>query len=244
MNSYHILNGDALKSQFPTSLSGELIVARECLVDGDVQGKTIAQIFATRALFISKFYGGTEGDYYKKAVPEFEKIWTLPKTVTINLWFEDDLFCQVNFWFVMHLLAESDNTNDLYLIRPTSSLKYGFGGMNEAALVKAFEQKTKITTTEFQEFSQLWKLYQSNDFEKMIAIGMQLKGKYPFLLPAINAHIERFPKGGELGKPSKIILQIKENLKTNEFGPIFKEFCERASIYGYGDLQVKRLLQF
>ena len=38
MATFHILNGDALKSQFPERILGEIIVARECLVDGPVEG--------------------------------------------------------------------------------------------------------------------------------------------------------------------------------------------------------------
>ncbi len=36
---YHILNGDSLKEQFPENIQGDIIVARECLVDGNVKGK-------------------------------------------------------------------------------------------------------------------------------------------------------------------------------------------------------------
>jgi len=35
---YHILNGDALKEQFPDRIKGKIIIARECLVDGNVTG--------------------------------------------------------------------------------------------------------------------------------------------------------------------------------------------------------------
>ena len=35
----------------------------------------------------------------KKTVPEFLKMQNIPENSEINLWFEDDLFCQVTFWF-------------------------------------------------------------------------------------------------------------------------------------------------
>ena len=38
MIRYHILNGDSLKDVFPKEIYGTCIVARECLVDGDVSG--------------------------------------------------------------------------------------------------------------------------------------------------------------------------------------------------------------
>ena len=70
----HILNGDSLKEQCPESIPGDIIVARECLVDGDVKGMYSDTLFATRAKFLSQHYGGTEEEYYNKTVPEFQKI--------------------------------------------------------------------------------------------------------------------------------------------------------------------------
>ncbi|MBL4568251.1 MAG: hypothetical protein JKY69_00790, partial [Flavobacteriaceae bacterium] len=72
---YHILNGDSLKEQFPVTIDGEIIVARECLVDGDVTGCDLDELFRSRAKFISTNYDGySEQDYYDKTVPELLKI--------------------------------------------------------------------------------------------------------------------------------------------------------------------------
>lgn len=35
--------------------------------------------------------------------------------------------------------------------------------------------------------------------------------------------------------------QIIDELGTEEFTLVFREFCKREGIYGFGDLQVKRL---
>ena len=61
---YHILNGDSLKDQFPEIISGEIIIARECLVDGNVKGNNLIEFFKTRAKFISNNYNG----YNEKAI--------------------------------------------------------------------------------------------------------------------------------------------------------------------------------
>ena len=56
--TYHILNGDALLDFFPESiLSGEIIVARECLVDGPQDGETLETFWETRSNFIAGEYG-------------------------------------------------------------------------------------------------------------------------------------------------------------------------------------------
>jgi len=120
---YHILNGDALKAQLPKSITGEIIVARECLVDGPVEGSTLEALYETRTQFLSSAYGGNEEiDYYQKTISEFEKIQRIPHGAEINLWFEDDLFCQVNLWFILHLMKESDEIYNLFLVRAESTL--------------------------------------------------------------------------------------------------------------------------
>ena len=54
----------------------------------------------------------------------------------------------------------------------------------------------------------------------------------------VKAHIERFPKDGSKGRPEKVIEDIIKNVST-DFHKVFKEFCNRESIYGFGDTQVK-----
>jgi len=90
---YHILNGDSLNQQFPASISGEIIIARECLVDGNIEGETLADFYLSRAKFIEKLLNENNTDFYfRKSVVEFQKIQNIPEKSEINLWFEDDLF--------------------------------------------------------------------------------------------------------------------------------------------------------
>ncbi len=155
INQYHILNGDSLKEQFPKSLQGEIIVAKECLVDGSVKGNNLTDFFKTRAKFISSNYDGyNEQDYFEKAVPEFQKMQNIPDNTDINLWFEDDLFCQVNFWFVINILSKSHRNNQFFLIRPKSHSQYGFGGLNQLELISIY--KNRIALTELDTLARLW----------------------------------------------------------------------------------------
>ena len=235
----HILNGDSLKQQFPKDITGERIVARECLVDGTVEGKNLDELFANRAKFISTGYGENEQVYYNKSVPQFRKILSIDSNSDINLWFEDDLFCQVNFWFVLHLLSQSKATNRLFLIRPESHNQYGFSGLTESQLLSLYENKTELT--DLTLLSGLWEYYQSGKTSKLLELAKQLKTLYPFILNAVEAHIQRIPINGKEGRPKESLITIMQELNTEEFVPVFKEFNKRESIYGFGDLQVKRL---
>lgn len=238
---YHILNGDALKEQLPPSIEGEIIVARECLVDGSVKGKSLDELYETRARFLASAYGlSSKAEYYEKGVVEFEKIIGITDDADINLWFEDDLFCQINFWFTANLLYQSDQQNPIYLIRPKEHSRYGFGGLNGEELQDAFENR--ILITELDEIAGLWMLYQQNELEQLRKTAVALKPKYPFIIPAVMAHLDRIPTEGNPGRPIQAIIQIMNEFQTEDFGKIFQEFCARESIYGFGDLQVKRLV--
>ena len=170
-NQFHILNGDALKKQFPESISGEVFVVRECLLDGTVKENDIAIFFQKRAEFISnRFEGYSEELYYQKTVSEFKKIQNIPDEGEINLWFEDDLFCQINCWFVIYLLNQCTSNRSINLIRPNQRNKYSFGTMTEQELVTSFQNKICINSFEIQKFSTLWESYQINDIKKMLKI--------------------------------------------------------------------------
>ena len=98
MTTFHILNGDALKSQFPEQILGEIIVARECLVDGTVEGLSLSDLYETRWQFLNDSYGYCSREiYFSETVSEFEKVQSIPPNSEVNLWFEDDLFCHREF---------------------------------------------------------------------------------------------------------------------------------------------------
>lgn len=236
---YHILNGDALKAQFPEDIQGTRIVLRECLVDGPVAGSTLKELYAIRAQFISENYAGyTAEDYYHKTVLELEKIVSIPEKGAVCLWFEDDLFCQVNFWFSVHLLHQKQCR--IFLIRPVEHNQYGFAALDKKELVSLYNKRLPLT--EINTLSTLWELYRTDDRENLLNTAKDLSLQYPFILHAAQAYIESKPQGDFPGRPIATLREIIGKLKTEQFEPVFQEFCRRESIYGFGDLQVKRLL--
>lgn len=233
---FHILNGDALKEQFPKQILGTQIVMRECLVDGPVDGNTITDFFDTRATFISQHYATEKSIYHNTSKSEIEKILEIPNHATIYLWFEDDLFCQVNMWFVSSLLEKYliKNNLELFLVRPSRSyldevipqnyLQYGFGGLDEKHLEKALENPVAINNGTLVLFSKLWRAYQDNDNKSMSSIFSQMDNQYSFIGEAIQAQIDRKIGKKEKGRPEEILLEIMKELNTTDFKKIFPAF--------------------
>lgn len=239
---YHILNGDCLKSQFPKDILGELIIVRECLADGTVEGESLDDFFENRAKFIiENDANASKEDYFEKVVVEFEELKNIPNHSVINLWFEEDLFCQVNLWFTIHYLNLLNKTFSLYLVLPKAESRYSFGNMSLSDLKDCFENKIKIGFSDLEELVKLWNYYKNNNLEEMLQTAKNLNVLFPFIYSAVQAHKERLPNENGFGKIEQTILQIVDELQTQDFEIVFKEFSAREPIYGFGDTQIKRI---
>tara|TARA_R110000868_G_scaffold383578_5_gene650620 strand:- start:2711 stop:3466 length:756 start_codon:yes stop_codon:yes gene_type:complete len=237
---FHILNGDALKDQFPKELSENIIVARECLIEGDLRGSTLDIFFQTRSKFIADTFeeASVEG-YFENVVSEFEKIKHIPKVAEINLWFEDDLFCQANFWFTVHLLLEFEKDNSVFLVRPRNLTQYGFGAYSVEGLKQLFKERIRIS--DLKSIQRLWNNYQNGATIELLNSAKILKEKYPFVIDAVKAHVDRIPTKDLDGKPKRVLREIIKEKGSTNFSLVFREFNKSEYIYGFGDVQVKRL---
>ncbi|MEQ9310720.1 MAG: DUF1835 domain-containing protein [Balneolaceae bacterium] len=240
ITQFHILNGDALKEQFPKALSENVIVIRECLIEGNVEATSSEELFQIRSKFIASNYDeATIEGYFEQVVSEFAKIKTIPKEAEINLWFEDDLFCQTNFWFTAHLIKEFKLENAVFLIRPKNHTQYGFAAYDTEGLQLLYKNRTYIS--EVETIQKLWCYYQAGKTIELKKIAESLKNKYPFFIDAVRAHIERIPTKNKERKPKRVLKEIINRQGFSDFGQVFQEFTKRESIYGFGDSQVKRI---
>ena len=97
----HILNGDATRPQFERSaIAGDIMIWREMLVEGPALYPLLSEVwFETRRNFINQAYKPDDISQVNGMRLEFEKLLELSAHEEIVLWFEYDLFCQIN----MHL---------------------------------------------------------------------------------------------------------------------------------------------
>lgn len=242
MTQIHILNGDSLALQFPKKILGDKIIMRECLVDGDVQGETLNEFFKNRAKFLESYDEVAIGQYFETSVPELTKIAEIGQNKqSIICWFEEDLFCQVNFWFVLFLLAKQSEINSVYFVRPKKGCEYSFGHMSQDELVIAYHQCRLITLDELEVLAKFWPYYQQQRYDEITKLCQLLPSHWTFLLSVINAQIDRTPDKNGFGRPQRSLIKIMKELSSREFGPVFREFMKREAIYSFGDLQVKRM---
>ncbi|NJB84361.1 hypothetical protein GGR26_000106 [Lewinella marina] len=241
MANYHFLNGDALLSQFPASVPGERLVVRECLVQGPVRAPDLEAFFRMRADFLKGQYGDVVNlDYAAAVAGELKRTREIPAGDKVCLWFEDDLFCQVNLWFTVSLLQRWRPATPVWLVRPPRHTPYAFGGLSGDELREAYDNRRRLEDP--GAFADLWDAYRLDDRPRLRRTAESMQAAHPYILPAVEAHLDRFPLDGRAGRPERVLRAIVAELGTADVGPVFREFSRRAGIYGFGDLQVQRLL--
>ncbi len=240
---YHILNGDAMFAGFrEANIKGEIIVVREALIDGDVSGDDLYNFWESR----SRYLGVLETEYYNDVICEFEKIINAPDNSEFNLWFEYDLFCQVNMWFGLSIINNLSINKKVYAVytlysdKTNASFWNGFGTANVNELRICFANRRPLGVIDVRLGHYLWNAYKLHDLEGMGRLSRNSSPAFPYLQEVVQAHVDRFPTDGSKGRPERVIEEIIQSGIT-DFHKVFEAFWKRESIYGFGDVQLKKL---
>lgn len=224
--TYHVLNGDALAGHFLDNILGERVVWREALIDGPLNGE---KFFETREVFINSVIGSDQSDYKSKVIDEFKKLNTAAAGSRIYLWFEDDLFCQVNYWFLVSELK--DRQFELFRVFPEPDDFY-FNSTSSQSLTRCFHLSKEISDTEAQRIAPLWQHFKINR-----ALPTDFRTETVRHIRELSAALEHINSG-----------HLKSELRQfydekGSFSALLDYFRDHHPIYGLGDVQIKRLLE-
>jgi hypothetical protein len=234
----HVLPGDAQVEVFRnTGIEGEIVVCREALVDGDVRADGLEEFWSVREKYHTDTYPESRPTYRETVVTEFEKLIDLPAAAQVNLWFEYELFCHVNMWFCLWLLR--DSRAELYRVAPVAQKKddvwSGFGNLTRNDLKECFEERLKFTGGDIDLGVELWKSFQNRDYARLKELSTTGSACFPYLKEACEAEIEKEVR------PKRVLQELQRD-GVDDFNEMFAAFRQRAGVYGYGDAQVKRIL--
>lgn len=235
----HVLPGDAQVEEFrKTNIEGRVIVCREALITGDVDADSLPEFWDQRARFISSAFEEDVIEYHEKVAGELARLLDLPRGTEVNLWFEYELFCSVNLWFCLYLLQDTEA--EVYRVEPTVRERddrwKGFGGLGAEELTACFEGRKKLAADDIAHGVNLWNAYRHNDHPRLAELSNTNSGTFPYLKEACEAAINKD------ARPLEILRDIRaDGFET--FPEIFPEFVSRAGEYGFGDVQIKFMLE-
>jgi hypothetical protein len=234
----HVVPGDAYLVTFrETHIDGDIAIFREALVDGPLDGETLTDLWKTRDRFHSASANAGDQPYTQYVVMEIEKFAVAKAGDEVNLWFEYELFCSVNYWFCMHLLKDSQAAifRVAPAVRDVSTRWLGFGSLSADAMSECFEHRIRLNDDDVKLGSDLWLAFKTRDKDRLIELGSTASPAFPYLIDVAEAADEIETK------PKKILEEIIAE-GSSEFADIFPEFSKRGGVYGFGDSQVKHIL--
>ena len=250
IKTLHITNGDSLTDKLKESniINGDFLVWREMLCEGPTCVKIETEEAITkRKKFLKKYYRISHTDYTQKFVAELSKLDTLEKYSEIILWFEYDLFCHVNMIAAISLLLRKGiKEAPIYLVcsgRVENEKKcLGLCELSDKQLKTHFQNKKLLQIDDLELASHIWTLYcESNP--KKIAGQIKKQSSFDYLSICLRAHLQRFPNMlTGLNSLEHNILQMVDTYKIKNIKQLMGYALEYQGFYGYGDMQMKRVL--
>ncbi|GAB3255014.1 hypothetical protein GCM10027347_15790 [Larkinella harenae] len=249
MKTLHILNGDAMAGAFAESNilrpSDESVIWREALSEGPVRAEvdTLRELWDIRQAWLRVYASNPNLSYDQMVVEEFERLTKPTDYETIYLWFEQDLFCQINLVFLLAQLATFPlGTTRIKQISvdsvPDEPFFKGMGQLTGAQLATLYLQAEELTQHELKLAVRVWNAYASM---KPLTIQGLLDadfGRLRFLKDALVLHLQRFPF-------TENNLNLMEHLLTVILmeGPVpeatlIERFLRQDRVYGITDLSV------
>jgi hypothetical protein len=246
----HIHNGDsAAGTAKQSSLPGEHFAFREALIEGPAPlGVDADNWRLIRARHLWNAYGVDFKECLQELLAQEEKLGSFMEHEEVVLWFEHDLFCQTNLLYLLDWFAQQDLGNTkLSLICigefPGKPNFRGLGELNAEQMASLFPDREPVTPAQLKLGKLAWQAYCSTDpseIEKVRQTGASL---LPFLEPALQAHLRRFPstKNG-LGRIENTALELLDS-GSKTFMDLFPRFIDAEPVYGLGDAQLWLALQ-
>ena len=240
----HIHNGDSTAGTAKKSaIPGEHLAWREVLVCGPAPGGLSADEFrGVRAKHLAGAYGVNIEKCELELRAQEEALSAFADHEEVVLWFEHDLFCQVQLLYLLDWFARRElGQTKLSLISvgefPGIEGFRGLGQLNEDQLASLFPQRQEVTQTQLQLGSRTWQAYSSPDPAELRSLLDSDLSAIPFLKRALLKHLQRFPSTRNgLGRIENVGLELIARGYRN-FKSLFPAFARRESEYGFGDAQ-------
>ena len=103
----------------------------------------------------------------------------------VVLWFEQDLFCATNLWFVLDRLEAAR----VSLVFPPLSAGAGLGALTPDTFEPLFERRRALTAADIADARALWRAYAAPEPLSLT----RLQPTLPFAPAAVGLHCARFP---------------------------------------------------
>ncbi|WP_411030644.1 DUF1835 domain-containing protein [Spongiimicrobium sp. 3-5] len=245
----HITNGDSFTTKLKSlKLKGDIITWREMLCEGKTLTNVGSESFwKTRFEFLNKNYKISKSRFIELTLKEYRSLCNHKKQDKIVLWFEYDLFCQINMLAVISWLMAHRPYAEISLVcsgnEDETDRLYGLSELTDAQLLHLYENRTVLTQDDVEFADYVWQLYCSDSPIRLEQLKSYGHYQFSYLADAMATHLKRFPtiKNG-LNDIENHVLQLAINEKPTSKREFLGIILKNQGLYGYGDTQYERTI--
>jgi len=245
----HITNGDSLTDRLKAlNLKGDIITWREMLCEGKTLTTVGSESFwKTRFEFLNKNYKVSKSWFVEKTLKEYRSLCNHKQQDQIVLWFEYDLFCQINMLAVISWLKTHRKYAQISLVcsgnEDETDKMYSLGDVSDEKLLELYENRTELSMNDIEYADYVWQLYCSDNPIRLENLTDFKNYQFDYLSDAIKAHLKRFPtiKNG-LNDIENHVLQLSFEKKPKSKRELLRTVLLDQGVYGFGDSQYERII--
>lgn len=229
----HITNGDSVQIA-STGLGGEVLFWRDVLHEGPVPtGLSLEKLAPIRARFLARYNSQGQAEILEQFRARDRALANFNNYQEVVLWFEHDLYDQLQLLQIMDWLAEqTSGRTTLSLIQADQYL----GPLKPDQLAALYPNRHRITVAESKLAKRAWSEFRSPAPTGLFQLMGEDTAALPFLRGAIARHLEQFPsETNGLSRTERQILEIAES-GVSKVSEIFHADQAREERIFMGDL--------
>jgi hypothetical protein len=210
----HITNGDSVVGTFrQVRFPGAYLAWRDVLHDGPVpETTTLSELSDVRARSLAGFGWGVYEDL-RAGFAERDRVLELSgKHEEVVLWFEHDLYDQLQLLQLLDWFGGNHNGGKLSLIQidsyPGVKPFFGLGQLSGPQLARLFPHRRPVTYSQLDHARDGWRAFRACDPAALLEMAQHDSPALPFLGPALARFLEEYPWTSDgLSRTERQVLQ-------------------------------------
>jgi hypothetical protein len=235
-----VLSGDEAARVFAgAGVPGERLIWRDILVEGPVTADETPESLAARAAWLAERLGIDAAAYRRMVREQAAGLGAAREHDEVVLWFEQDLFCAVNLWWILDWFGRHAPALRLALVYPGTDDVKGLGAMTAAQLAELFTARQPVTDATRGLGAQAWAAYAGADPLASAPLIADETASLPFVREAFRCHWGRFPSvANGLNELETAALAVLRR-GPRRFGDLFRDVSAHPRVrrHGLGDVQ-------
>lgn len=246
----HITNGDSTTAYLKSlGFKGDFITWREMLCEGRTSIDVGSESFwKTRFEFLKSSYKVTKKSFIDLTLKEYRSLCQTKGQKEIVLWFEYDLFCQINLIALVSWLKRYRKGEKVTLVCSGDvegfDKKLGLCELNNEQIQQHFDNRVELSIDDIEYADYVWQLYCSDSPLRLDTVKQfNPAHKFLYLDDALDLHLKRFPSvENGLNYVENYILKIAQETEPKSKHQLVGNLLRNQEDLGFGDLQYSQKL--